>query len=70
MTMTASEKVQRSQTLKFVQLTAPQFGVEIVDQFSKGGRALLGKRDGELLVWLESDGLWHTVGPALGTAGF
>ena len=61
MTMTASQKVTRSQTLRIVTQTAGSLGIDVVDQFELGGRALVGRRGFEALVWLESDGKWHSI---------
>jgi hypothetical protein len=61
MTMSAYEKIKRSQTLKAVVTSAQSLGIEVVDQFDQGGRALVGTRGFETVVWLESDGRWHTL---------
>lgn len=61
--MTASQKAARSATLRVVTQMAPSAGIDVVDQFTLGGRALVGKRGDETLVWLEEDGQWHVVQP-------
>lgn len=61
MTMTNSQKAQRSHTIKAVALAAESVGITVVDQFDFGGRALVGKQGFDTLVWLESDGRWHRL---------
>lgn len=68
--MTPSEKARRSATLRVVTNLAPSVGIEVINQFTKGGRALVGKRGEKRVVWLEETGQWHEVSEAPSLSGF